>query len=90
MLCSWGLAFIQLCGMVQSLSGQPTIGTGNYHSICAFSSSGVLKCWGSNNYGQLGQADTVSRGNYASQVGDNLTAIELGLWKKTQTQPQKI
>eukprot|EP00971_Amphidinium_carterae_P269089 5338335-Amphidinium_carterae.1 len=60
MLCSWGLGFIQFCGIVQSLSGQPTVRTAGW-STCAFSPSGVLKCWGENTSGQLGQGDTAHR-----------------------------
>lgn len=34
------------------------------------------QCWGSNEFGELGQGDTLDRGNFPGQMGDNLEAIE--------------
>eukprot|EP00971_Amphidinium_carterae_P199756 3964870-Amphidinium_carterae.1 len=78
MLCSWGLGLIQICGIVQSLSGQPTVEADGYYSTCACSSSGVLKCWGSGGNGRLGQGDTTPRGGDPTDMGDALPAVELG------------
>eukprot|EP01084_Bolivina_argentea_P255598 429973_1 len=36
------------------------------------------KCWGRNNYGQLGQGDTIDRGDNADEMGANLDIINLG------------
>eukprot|EP00971_Amphidinium_carterae_P007967 157756-Amphidinium_carterae.1 len=69
MLCSWGLGFIQFCGIVQTLRGQPTVRTSSLFT-CAISPSGVLKCWGNNNDGRLGQGDTAHRGAAPTDVGD--------------------
>ena len=45
---------------------------------CAVLDNAQLKCWGLNNYGQLGQGDAVNRGIVAGQMGDALLAIDLG------------
>jgi alpha-tubulin suppressor-like RCC1 family protein len=38
----------------------------------------AVKCWGRNQYGQLGYGDTVSRGDSVSEMGDALLAIDFG------------
>lgn len=45
---------------------------------CAILDDATLKCWGSNAYGQLGQQDTQPIGGQTGQMGDSLTAIDLG------------
>ena len=37
----------------------------------------LLKCWGRNNHGQLGQETAINRGDNASEMGDNLAFTEL-------------
>jgi alpha-tubulin suppressor-like RCC1 family protein len=50
--------------------------TGRYHT-CALLDDDSVKCWGQNNYGQLGQDDTTVRGTGANQMGDALDPVLL-------------
>jgi alpha-tubulin suppressor-like RCC1 family protein len=50
---------------------------GSAHS-CFMLDNGSVKCWGKNNLGQLGLGDTSNRGDNSSEMGDNLTVIDLG------------
>eukprot|EP01083_Nonionella_stella_P272833 925381_1 len=45
---------------------------------CALSSSNALKCFGENQYGQLGQGDAFDRGGESNQMGDALQEIDIG------------
>eukprot|EP01083_Nonionella_stella_P224344 798686_1 len=47
-------------------------------TICAILDNHDLKCWGYNVAGGLGLGDTTNRGDKAGDMGDNLTAIDLG------------
>jgi hypothetical protein len=51
--------------------------TGQQHA-CALLTGGVVKCWGDNTYGELGQGDTMPRGNLPGQMGAQLAAVNLG------------
>jgi alpha-tubulin suppressor-like RCC1 family protein len=44
---------------------------------CAVLEDGRAKCWGANTGGELGQGDTLSRGDRAGTMGDQLPAIDL-------------
>ena len=50
---------------------------GGAHS-CVILNNNKAKCWGSNDRGQLGQGHGDDLGNEAGEMGDNLSAIELG------------
>ena len=53
------------------------IAVGSLHS-CALLDNSAVKCWGRNQYGQLGYGDTDSRGDGAGEMGDALLAIDFG------------
>ena len=52
---------------------------------CALLDNYEVKCWGGNNFGQLGVGDTANRGDDAGEMGDNLPAVDLGS-SRTATQ----
>jgi len=45
---------------------------------CALLDNATVKCWGRNDRGQLGKGNTTTLGDTANEMGDNLTAINLG------------
>jgi alpha-tubulin suppressor-like RCC1 family protein len=49
-----------------------------YSHTCALLDDASVKCWGGNDYGQLGQSDTRWRGNTPGQMGDALAPVALG------------
>ncbi len=51
--------------------------SGNLHS-CALLSDDSVKCWGENQYGQLGQGNTTDRGDGPGELGDSLPPVDLG------------
>jgi cysteine-rich repeat protein len=59
------------------------IACGNSHT-CGVLMDGSVKCWGDNFSGQLGQGDTVHRGDGMSEMGDDLPAVNLGAGKTVQ------
>lgn len=51
--------------------------TGVSHT-CVVLNDDRLKCWGANNFGQLGLGDTQSRGDNTGEMGDSLPYVDLG------------
>ena len=60
-----------------TVGDNPTGSDPNNH-VCAILDDNSVKCWGGNNYGQLGLGHTDARGNNPDNMGDNLLAIDLG------------
>ncbi|MEM8816652.1 MAG: hypothetical protein AAGE85_12575 [Pseudomonadota bacterium] len=58
------------------------VGAGLFHSCAVLDavldSNEELKCWGYNDFGQLGQEDTISRGNQPGEMGNSLDAVDVG------------
>eukprot|EP01083_Nonionella_stella_P310340 1102266_1 len=48
------------------------------HTCAQVLADDELKCFGRNDYGQLGYGDTNNRGDEANQMGDDLLGIDLG------------
>jgi alpha-tubulin suppressor-like RCC1 family protein len=46
--------------------------------VCALLADGHVKCWGYNGYGNLGLGDLAGRGTAPGQMGDALSAVDLG------------
>jgi len=68
--------FTQTFDLTVNASSAPSISGGNYHS-CAMLDNGSVKCWGYNNWGQLGIDNTDNMGDNASEMAQ-LTGINLG------------
>jgi cysteine-rich repeat protein len=50
--------------------------------FCIITSVGSVKCWGSNDYGELGYGDTKPRGTSADSIGSALQPIDLGVGRR--------
>lgn len=61
------------------------VAVGNQHS-CALLDNGGVKCWGRNDYGQLGQGHNFDKGDGPNELGDFLSEIALDASYGTVTQ----
>ena len=81
-------AFLLLCVVrldAQILLPVKELTAGGSHT-CALLNDGKAKCWGAGSDGQLGNGNPKSIGDDPNEMGDNLTAIDLGttLWTTCQ------
>jgi alpha-tubulin suppressor-like RCC1 family protein len=60
-----------------------SVSAGGTHT-CAVLDNNQVKCWGSNEFGQLGLGDTLGRGSQAGQMGDALPSVDLGVGRSAQ------
>ena len=54
-----------------------SVALGERHS-CALVEGGLVKCWGDNDFGQLGTGDTLRVGDNPDETGMNLAPVDLG------------
>ena len=51
---------------------------GNAFHTCAILDNARVKCWGDNDFGQLGLGDALDRGDGPGEMGDDLPYVDLG------------
>ncbi|MGE3975556.1 MAG: RCC1 domain-containing protein [Bdellovibrionales bacterium] len=56
-----------------------------YNTTCAVLTDDRVKCWGANQYGQLGIGNTEAKGTSPTHMGDNLLTTELGIGLNPQS-----
>ena len=58
-----------------------SLALGTEHT-CALLDNGDVKCWGANDDGELGQDDTLARGDEPGELGAALAPVNLGIGRK--------
>ena len=64
-----------------NITSSSTVGpviAGRWAQMGAILANGTVKFWGRNTYGQCGQGHTNNIGDGADEMGNNLTAVDLG------------
>jgi Ca2+-binding RTX toxin-like protein len=61
-----------------SLGGSVDVLTTGGSFACVVLTTGVRRCWGGNDFGQLGLGDHLDRGDGAGEMGASLPAVDLG------------
>ena len=80
----WATAYLRLTwGLVGRRSSSPPVATTRARIL----DDGGVKCWGRNDYGQLGYGDTQHRGDGAGEMGDNLEAIYFRRYRRRLLPP---
>ena len=73
--------YISIISLIMFIGGgrlsAQVISTADFHTG-AILADGTVKVWGYNAYGQLGQGNTNAMGDNSSEMGDNLSAVDLG------------
>jgi alpha-tubulin suppressor-like RCC1 family protein len=73
----WFLLLLFISHSSQAADQIIEISSGEKHT-CVLMSTGMVKCWGDNNFGQLGKGDSTDWGTNPQQMGDALTPINFG------------
>lgn len=76
------LALVGLLSLYVPEQGRAQVAGGDEHT-CTILTTGELKCWGSNDDGQLGLGDVNARGDESGEMGDNLSTVNLGSGQTT-------
>ncbi|CAM9979780.1 unnamed protein product [Ectocarpus sp. 12 AP-2014] len=71
------MALAAAAGLACCIDVGEALAVGTDHA-CVLLDDATLKCFGQNNYGQLGLGDTDDRGQSAGTMGDSLAAVDLG------------
>lgn len=53
-------------------------GSGGYRHTCAVTSGGALKCWGNNDYGQLGSSSLIDKTTPTTIISTGVVAVSAG------------
>lgn len=67
------LPFLDLPAIAKDISA-------GWKHTCALFEDGSVRCWGANDYGQLGQENTQTLGRSPSSVPSQIPRIKLGSW----------
>ncbi|CAM9224093.1 unnamed protein product [Ascophyllum nodosum] len=72
----WRSSVIAVCWLLSSSSVMAIMDVGYAHACATVGTT--LKCWGNNEWGQLGRGDTDMTGDDPDEMGDDLVPVDLG------------